>query len=281
VLTGGEALLRNDIEICGKQLHDRGFPWGIVTNGYLLNEKKLDALVNSGLSSITISIDGFEEAHNWLRNNTHSYEHAIKAAKLLTNYINLKYDIVTCVNNKNFLKLNEFKDFLITNNIKEWRIFTIFPTGRAKQNAELSLSALQFKQLFDFIKQTRHENKIKLNYGCEGFLGEYEGDVRDNFFICAAGINVASVLADGSIGACPSIRNSFIQGNIYSDNFVDVWNNRFEKYRNRKWAKTGICTDCKYFKYCEGNGMHLRNGDNQQVAFCHLKKIEDGKNISN
>jgi MoaA/NifB/PqqE/SkfB family radical SAM enzyme len=38
VLTGGEALVRKDIEKIGTNLYKRGFPWGIVTNGMLLSE---------------------------------------------------------------------------------------------------------------------------------------------------------------------------------------------------------------------------------------------------
>lgn len=60
VLTGGEALLRKDIEQIGRQLYIRGFPWGIVTNGMMLNETKIASLLNSGLRSITVSLDGFE-----------------------------------------------------------------------------------------------------------------------------------------------------------------------------------------------------------------------------
>ena len=277
VITGGEPLVRKDIEKCGMELYKRGYPWGLVTNGLLLTKERFKSLIDSGLSSITVSLDGFEESHNWLRNDKRSFKSAFDAAKLLASSKNLKYDIVTCVNKKNFGELNTFKELLISIGIKEWRIFTIFPTGRAKNNEQLQLSAKQFKELFDFIKQTRTENKIKLNYGCEGFLGEYEGDVRDNFFICGAGINTASVLIDGSISACPSLRNNFIQGNIYKDDFVDVWNNRYQKYRDRSWTKIGICADCDSFKYCEGNGLHLRDEKTNELAFCHLKRIEEGE----
>ncbi|OFX28480.1 MAG: radical SAM/SPASM domain-containing protein [Bacteroidetes bacterium GWA2_32_17] len=279
VITGGEPLVRKDIEKCGMELYKRGYPWGLVTNGLLLTKERFSSLINSGLSSITVSLDGFEESHNWLRNNNKSFKSAYEAAKLLANTQNLKYDVVTCVNKKNFSELNTFKELLISIGIKEWRIFTIFPTGRAKNNEQLQLSAKQFKELFDFIKQIRIENKIKLNYGCEGFLGEYEGDVRDNFFICGAGINTASVLIDGSISACPSLRNNFIQGNIYNDDFVDVWNNRYQKYRDRSWTKIGICADCESFKYCEGNGLHLRDEKTNELAFCHLKRIEEGDKV--
>ncbi len=276
VLTGGEALLRTDIEETGRNLYKRGFPWGIVTNGMFLNEQKLKALMQSGLRAVTVSLDGLKTSHNWLRGNARSFDLAVSAIKLLPLTPGLKYDVVTCVNRKNFHELASLKDFLIKLGIAEWRIFTVFPIGRAADNPDLQLNADEFKRLFDFIQETRKENKISLNYGCEGFLGNYEREVRDNFFFCRAGINVASVLADGSISACPNLRENFIQGNIYKDNFADVWQNRYQIFRDKSWTKTGICADCSFYKYCEGNGMHLRNEKTGELMFCHLKRIEEG-----
>ena len=70
---------------------------------------------------------------------------------------------------------------------------------------------------------------------------------------------MGSVLVDGSISACPNLRSGFIQGNIYKDSFSDVWENNYQVFRDREWMKTGICKDCKSFRYCDGNGMHLRD----------------------
>ena len=273
IFTGGEALLRKDLEICGTDLYRRGYPWGIVSNGMALTKERLKSLLNSGLHSITISIDGFEEAHNWLRNHPKSYSNAFNAIKLLTEVKDIAWDIVTCVNKKNIKSLPEFKEHLIKSGVKNWRIFTIFPVGRAAEHPELQLSNEEFTYLLNFIRDTRIENHIHLSYGCEGFLGNYEQEVRDHFYTCHAGINVASVLADGSISACPSIRSNFNQGNIYTDSFMDVWNNRFEPFRNREWARKGECANCSMFRYCEGNGMHLHD-DNGNLLFCHYHRIE-------
>jgi radical SAM enzyme (rSAM/lipoprotein system) len=272
IFTGGEALLRNDLENCGLELYRRGFPWGVVSNGLALNSQRLNSLLASGLHSITISLDGFEQEHNWLRRNSKSYDNALNAIKMLTKVRDVIWDVVTCVNQKNFDSLADFRDFLIATGVKRWRIFTIFPVGRAATVSETQLSDAQFTQLFEFIAKTRKENNINLNYGCEGFLGNYEMEVRDNFFQCYAGVSVASVLVDGSISACPSIRANFNQGNIYTDNFMDVWNNRFEPFRNRQWTKKGHCADCSMFRYCEGNGMHLYD-DNEDLLFCHFRKL--------
>ena len=278
VLTGGEPLLRKDLEEIGTHLYDNGFPWGIVTNGFLLDRQRLHSLLNAGLRSVTVSLDGLEESHNWLRNNKNSFKKALSAIRFLTEINGLKYDVVTCVNRRNYIELNSIKELLIETGVKNWRVFTIFPIGRAKNEEELQLAPPDFKGLFDYIKQTRQEKRINMSYGCEGFLGDYEVEVRDNFFFCRAGINIASILADGSVSACPNLRDNFIQGNIYTDNFADVWQNRYQKFRERSWTKTGLCSDCEFYKYCEGNGMHLRDEKTGELLFCHLKRIEEGEN---
>lgn len=272
IISGGEPLMRNDLEEVGLALYRRGYPWGFVSNGLFLSRERLDSLMAAGLHAITISLDGFEEDHNWLRGNPKCYHNACEAVKMLVHEPELTWDIVTCVNRRNYHDLPKLKDFLYSIGVRDWRVFTIFPVGRAAKYPEFQLKDEEFTGLMEFIKNTRREGKMRISYGCEGFLGRYEGSVRDHFFSCNAGISVASILADGSISACPSIRSNFNQGNIYHDDFMDVWNNRFRVFRDRAWMKQDACANCKVFRYCEGNGMHLRNKDGK-LLFCHYKRI--------
>ncbi len=260
ITTGGEPLLRKDIAKCGREITQRGFIWGMVSNGMLLTEEKLDELISAGLKSIAISLDGFEKEHNWMRGNSRSFHHAVGAIKALTKK-NITWDVITCVNQQNFSTLEQLRDFLIDIGVKHWCIFTVFPAGRGKDDPEMQLQDDDYRKLMDFIVQERKWGAIDLSYSCEGFLGRYEKRVRDYQYFCQAGINVASILADGSISGCLSIRSDYYQGNIRSDSFADVWRNGFQLYRNREWMKAGECAECCYWKYCEGNGMHLRDGD--------------------
>lgn len=272
-ISGGEPLMRKDLEYVGRELYNRGFPWGFVTNGLYLTRQRLDSLMAAGLHTLTISFDGFEEDHNWLRGHSKSYERALEAIKMLVNEPELIWDIVTCVNQRNYPYLSELKSELYKIGVRNWRMFTIFPVGRAADYPEFQLSDEEFTGLMEFIKATRKEGKIKLSYGCEGFLGGYENDVRDGFFACNAGVSTGSILINGDISACTSIRSNYVQGNIYKDDFMDVWNNRFQVYRNREWMRKGACAECSFFKYCEGNGMHLRD-DEGELLFCHYKRIK-------
>lgn len=244
ITTGGEPLVRKDIVECGREITRRGFIWGMVSNGMLLDTLKLQQLINAGLKTIAISLDGFEAEHNWMRGNDNSFRRAVNAIKALTKS-SITWDVITCVNARNFSSLSKFKDFLLGLGVTHWRLFTVFPMGRAANNTELQLTSEQFRLLMKFIREERGKGDIRVSYSCEGYLGDYELRVRDYPFFCGAGINTASVRYDGAISGCLSIRSRFDQGNIYNDNFMDVWNNRFGVFRNREWMKQGTCSNCK------------------------------------
>ena len=272
IVSGGEPLMREDILKCGREIYNLEFPWGMVSNGRLMIPKMIDGLLEAGIHSLTVSLDGFEEHHNWMRGVPDSFSYASRAVEMLAKVPSIKFDVVTCVNNLNYDTLEQFKEYLISLGLKSWRLFTVFPVGRAAADQQLQLSSEKFRGLMEFIKKTRKEGRIRASYGCEGFLGEYEGEVRDHLFSCQAGLSIASVRIDGSISACGSIRADYSQGNIYSDDFIDVWEHRFHPYRNRSWMKSGKCSTCKWFRYCQGNGMHLRNSDGE-LLLCHLEKL--------
>lgn len=272
VVSGGEPLMRRDLEACGRAIYERGFPWGMVTNALHLTPERYRGLLKAGIHSMTISLDGLETDHNWMRGNTQSFQMVSQAIDLLVATPGFTFDIVTCVTRRNYPKLDDIKEFLISKGVKRWRLFTVFPVGRAANDPDMRLTDEEFRGVFEYIKSTRKEGRIHADYGCEGFLGNYEAEVRDRLFSCQAGVTVGSVLCDGSISACTSLRADYHQGNIYKDDFMDVWENRYAAYRNREWMRTGECADCRYWRYCQGNGMHLRDGDGR-LLFCHLKRL--------
>jgi radical SAM enzyme (rSAM/lipoprotein system) len=273
ILSGGEVLVRKDLEQIGINLYRRGYPWGMVTNGLALSRARLDSLIRAGLHSITVSLDGFEEHHYHIRQNKESFARAVEAVRMISADRELVSDVVTCVTPALLPRLDEFKEFLISLGVRRWRLFAIFPVGRAAEDKSLQLSDEEYTAMMEFILRTRKEGRIEASYSCEGFLGGYEMRVRTNPYECYAGIGIASIRVNGDISGCTSVRANFTQGNIYKDNFWDVWQNRFEKFRNREWTKKGKCADCKVWQYCQGSGMHLYD-DDENLLVCHYNRLK-------
>ena len=274
VLTGGEPLLRPDIVEVGAAIRGRGFGWGMVSNGWFYDEAMHARLMGAGMGTLTVSLDGLAASHDWMRGHAGSYDRALRAIGLSAAEPRLNADVVTCVNRRNLTELPEIHRILSGLGVKQWRLFTIIPIGRAASDPEMHLSDAEFVSLMEFIQGKRQEGgKMKVCFSCEGYLGRFEEKVRDVRYFCHAGVNIASVLIDGRICACPNIdRDHFSQGNIYEDNLYEVWEHRFEPFRKRDWARQGRCAGCAQWKDCLGNGMHNWHGAPPELLQCHYAK---------
>ena len=136
IISGGEPLMRKDLADAGRALKKRGYPWGMVTNGLALTEQRFRELREAGLRSITVSLDGLEEDHVWLRQHPLAFEGACRAIRLLAAEPGLTWDVVTCVNQRTIDHLPAIRDLLWGMGVRDWRVFGIDPMGRAASNPE-------------------------------------------------------------------------------------------------------------------------------------------------
>lgn len=275
-VTGGEPLLRGDLFQILSKVKELGFPWGMVTNGMLVDEHVIEKCITTGMKTVSVSLDGIESSHNWLRNNNLSYKKAINALELFVKCGKLEVvEAITCVNERNINQLYEMYEILKKIHIQKWRIISIFPKGRAENDNELIINRSLLLKLFDFIKTIRqYGNELHVSYSEEGYLGcNWENEVRDQLFYCGAGINVAGLLCEGSYSACPSLSRNWIQGHVNEISFIQAWETRYKNMRNREWMKSKDCCNCKEWNNCQGSSLHLWDWEGNKPAVCHLKLL--------
>lgn len=275
-VTGGEPLLRKDLFSIMTKAKDMGFNWGLVTNGYLLNKENVKKLKESGMSTVTVSIDGIGKTHDDLRRMPGSYIKAIEGIKLLAEEDFVKHlQITTTLNKRNIRELEKMYEEFSKLPLDSWRAMNVDPIGRAEDNKDLLLSDTELKKLIQFIAQKRRVKGLKVSYGCSGYLERYEGEVRDHFFYCLTGITIASILHNGDIFVCPNVpRNeNLIQGNVRKDSFVDVWENRFNVFRDKYRTSCDKCDGCEHWEECLGSSYHLWDQVKKEPKFCHLEKL--------
>jgi radical SAM enzyme (rSAM/lipoprotein system) len=273
VITGGEPFCAPAFPSLLAKISSLGLRWGMVTNGYALTPGNIREILRHRISSITVSVDGLEISHDWLRGRKGSFARAEAGLRRLASAGIPFLDVVTCVHPGNLRELDDIKALLVSLGVKHWRLFSIFPKGRAAANRELLLGAEDTRRMLDWIARQRKatpRDRISINFSCEGYLPkEIDEKVRDEPYFCRAGINIGSVLCDGSISACPNISRSLVQGNILTDDFRKVWEEKFEPFRNRDWMRKGPCKTCPEWKRCRGNSMHLWDDEKQQTVFCY------------
>lgn len=277
-VTGGEPLVREDLcEVMEYATNELGFHWGMTTNGILLTEKNIEKLKKANMETISISIDGLEETHNKFRGVPNSYQTIMNNIKNLKRAGFVKHIQVTTVFHKeNINQMEELYQIMLGLGLDSWRLVSMDPIGRANENNDLLLDGKEIKMLLDFIKSKKKDKRLELTYGCPGFLGlDYEKEVRKHYFYCRTGINVASILYNGDLFVCPNVPRikRLIQGNIRTDNFKEVWDNKYKEFRTKDRTKCDECEKCEYWDYCLGGAYHTWNFEDNKQNKCTYNMI--------
>lgn len=270
--TGGEPLIRPDFIEIAEYARDLGFSMTLTTNGVLLTDRMIEKLYNANIRCVTISIDGLEKTHEDFRKLPGCYGKLLKSIKKMHEYEGMNIGVTTVVTKKSIEELEELYKQFVDIGIHYWRVFIVDPDGRALENKDIYLDKEEYERVYDFIEEKKSEGIINITYGCNHFLGfERERQVRGSeCYECHTGLTIGTVLNNGDIFGCSNIprRPELIQGNVKTDNFVDVWENKFEIYRKPDRLANDKCKACKYWRYCRGDAMHTFDYENKEPLIC-------------
>lgn len=278
-ITGGEPLVREDLFEVMNLAKGLGYNWGMTTNGILINDDIIQKMKDTGMATISISLDGLEKSHDEFRGVKGSFSKIIHNIQKLkeANFLNC-LQVTTVVNKTNISELEEMYKKMQELQIDSWRVVNMDPIGRAQDNDNLSLDNEDYKKLIKFIAEKRKKSKMDVTYGCSHYLGlKYEKETRGNMFFCFTGFTTASILYNGDIFVCPNVerRKELIQGNIRQDDFIDVWENKFKWFRDLDKLKCKQCDNCEDWKYCRGDSLHTWDFENKRPKIC-LNKVLNG-----
>jgi radical SAM protein with 4Fe4S-binding SPASM domain len=290
-ITGGEPTLRKDLIEMVKFLSDLSFKTvGVDSNGinYAKDLSLLDKLVEAGMTVGTIGVDGLREGYKKTRGVDYFNKIINVLRYVISKYSDMLYlTTFTVVNNYNKNEIPELMEILADIGLKYARVSPVSKIGRAASVYErlYKLSPQDLYSLLQWIANKREEYKcgkfpMEIELSDDGWCGlKYELLTKsiEHIFFCATGITVASILYDGKISACPHIsRDLTIQGDALKERFSDVWNNRFQSFRNKNWLKKGKCKACDQWVYCRGGAMHYRDKDGtmKQCIYDDVKEVD-------
>lgn len=265
-VTGGEPLLRKDLFQILKLAKKRGIKVGFVTHGRLASNFK-NEIKELQPYSMMVSLDGLKETHNKLRGNNANFGQSLAIVKFFKEIKIPRISVSTTVNQRNFKELEELKEIIFNSGANYWRINIAIPEGRAKDKQWMYLNNDQLLKLFEFINKNRKKFKIEICEGA-GYLGEGDTKLKDTPFFCGCGWNTCTIMADGDVMGCPIFENKkeHREGNIRDNSFKEIWENKFERFRNLKLPDD--CNSCEHINACRGGCWMMRIFD----AHC-LKEV--------
>lgn len=213
-LTGGEPLLRNDLEEIALHAKKKGMYVSLDTNGTLMTRERAKSL--SCFDRIGVSVDGMKEAHEKIRGEN-TFKKAIHAVELLKNYSDSVVGMVFTINNINYQDIEQVLEFARGH----CDFITFLPVDHIK---ELSLDKESAKEVGKMIIRLKKENESFIENPIEyielipHFLqGKTSIDYNIN---CHPFALYYTLGPSGDLSGCISLRSRV--GNILKDDIIDM-----------------------------------------------------------
>ncbi|KIG15048.1 heme biosynthesis protein [Enhygromyxa salina] len=288
VLIGGEAYLRNDFLLVIRRIRERGMTCTMTTGGLGVTKTRAEAMVEAGIQSVSVSIDGLEPAHDRLRNREGSWKRAFEALANLR-AAGAKVSVNSQINQVNFGDHEPLLELIAKAGAHSWQLQITVAHGNAADNADIILQPYRFLELFeqlDRIADRAHELKVRIWPANNlGYFGPFEAKLRRyqklHYRGCSAGKSTIGIESNGMLKNCPSLGGpANVAGSWREHGFDPIWQGAPEMtYIRRRTIDDlwGYCRECYYATTCmsgctaANEPLLGRPGNN---PFCHHRAIE-------
>jgi MoaA/NifB/PqqE/SkfB family radical SAM enzyme len=222
-ITGGEPLLRADLEEIIHSIDERSMPL-LFTTGYNLTIERVRDLKRAGLEIPVISLDHYRpEIHDRGRRKKGMFDHAIRAIEMFKE--EGFYVAVSFVPDRELVENREeiFKtiDFFRDLGVNDMRLTSPILSGKLANRREDLLTEENVKTIFEIQRKCTR---------MEGYPGVFAYDYFESkqFYGCVAGFNYMFIDSQGSVSPCDFTMLSL--GNIKERSINGIWqemNKRF------------------------------------------------------
>lgn len=289
-LIGGEAYLRPDFILVIRAIREHGMSCILTTGGYGMTPERASAMVEAGVLSVSISIDGLPPAHDHLRRRPQSWERALRALRLLRE-AGAKVAVNTQINALTHRDLPELLERLAPEGIHAWQIQLTVAHGNAADAPEILLQPHDYLELFPRLATLADRCDALgirlLAANSLGYFGPYDHVLRrhqgpaGHYLGCHAGRSTVAIESDGAIKSCPSLGGERNVGGSWREHgFAAIWERAPQMQYTRVRTLDdlwGYCRTCYYATVCMGGCTSVsepllgRPGNN---PYCHHRALE-------
>jgi len=245
-ISGGEPLLRDDLEEIAAHAIELGYFTRLFTNGTLIDAKRIKRLGQVKWQAIEVSLHGATaQSHDALTGSPGSFDRTLAGMHLLKDAgitLIMKSNI-TALNLHEIDALNKLADELGANK-RYSPIITVKEDGGTSPLG-YRLDSEGLAATLDYYHNTSDAEPTEPQLCREG-----ENPVAAMALSCSAGHASFEVRANGDVTPCVCL--PMVLGNIRLQNFQSIWYNnaRVERLLQLGEKKIPECLSCEYSYYC-------------------------------
>ena len=274
-LHGGEPLVYEGVFEISKYAASKGLLVNFITNGILLNDNIIDKIIDAGINSITISLDGPDYIHDDIRGMKGAFSRIMDGIAILRKKEKEgkkipKLSISTYISALNQSTVMELFEKIKTTGITDWSIGLvtynseklssatrkILGIGGEKGQGDLSclsddITSLEPEKLLKAREQLKKENMkagLQITFPSKEAINRYSDQLFNEVNYCLYPWARVIVSPYGEVFPCiPMSMVDADMGNIKEKNLAEIWNG--EKYRAFRMALKGkrllpVCSKC-------------------------------------
>ena len=269
VIDGGEPLHREDLLDIVKYASSKGIQTGIGSNGTLIDKVMAKRMVEAGVQSIAISVDGTDaQTHDSFRGVSGAWEQALEGIKACRD-VGLPFQFNMVIRKETLLQLDDMLHMAVYHGANAAEFFDLVAVGRAKRECqEQVLSLDERKRVMEWLAQAQEDCPIVIRVpACPMYpLLLQERHIQPKHFPvemlkrvpyygrgCAAGMPMGYVMvqSNGEVNPCMLLQVKL--GNIREQSITSIWENSpvLAELRQKELLK-GECGGCSYKVTCSG-----------------------------
>ena len=258
ILSGGEPLLREDLEEIARAASSRGATVVVGTNGTGLTSARIAALKKAGVRGVAVSVDSLRPSyHDRFRHGRGSLEETQAAIERLREQ-RLDVVIQTTVTKGNRAELERLVAWAAEEGAVAFNCYFLVATGRGEALGRGDLSPEDYETvLADLARWQRdYRGRLMVRAKCAPHFMRHvhqidpESPVLNYETRCPCGTQYCRITPDGKLTPCPYLPEE--AGDLNRMSFGEIWRTAPLFQQLRTGSLGGKCGACEYRRLCGG-----------------------------
>ncbi len=256
VLSGGEPLLRDDLEEIAAHAKAGGATVVVGTNGTGLTEERIASLQEAGVTGVAVSVDSLSgRYHDRFRHGGGAHRDTLSAVERLRD-ARLDFIVQTTVTRGNRAEVGELAAWAAEAGAVCFNLYFLVETGRGEGMSGLAPEENE-AVLAELVELGKHfRGRMMVRSKCQPQIMRHvhrddPGSPLLHYATrCPCGVQYCRITPEGKVTPCPYLPK--VAGDLRRQTFAEVWQESEVFRALREGDLEGRCGRCEYRAVCGG-----------------------------